>query len=71
MTEVPCPGPGWKKNPGKQPRSTRGKRVRVALENGNIAKEEGTTTAPPGWSADKARWERQGFDFDIAWYLLL
>lgn len=65
------PGPGWERNPGRLPDHARGKRVGVIMANGNEAKAEGVATAPPGWSADRARWTRRGEPFDIEWFKVL
>jgi hypothetical protein len=65
------PGPGWHVNPGFCPNGAKGKRVRVILANGFTCKDDGGTTAPPGWAADTARWDKTGFAFDIEWYKVL
>lgn len=70
----PCPGDGWEKNPGHQPDKTKGKRVAVVLMSGVSASTAPvTTTAPPGWAADKSRWEisKPLYPFDIAWFRIL
>lgn len=68
------PGPDWKPNPGRCPAEAKGKRVRVQLANGVIAKDEGGATVPPGWAADEkggCRWSKKGSPFDIAFYKVL
>lgn len=75
MTSVPCPGKGWKENPGHCPPRARGKRVRVILEHGREASYDVNPMSPPGWAADGkggCHWgKRNGFAYDIAWYLIL
>lgn len=67
-----APGPEWgHNNTGKMPGRAKGRRVKVAFANGNQAKEEGTTTAPPGWAADTTRWSITGSPFDVEWYRVL
>lgn len=52
----------FKPNPGYCPRSAKGKRVIVQLNNGTICGEEPVTTvSPPGWAADG----KQGCDWTI------
>lgn len=51
--------PGYKRNPGSQPRGTKGRRVSVALMDGEIAGE---------WAADSAKWTFRGQWFDIDQY---
>lgn len=57
-----------KPNPGYQPAETRGKRIRVRLANGYVAKDNGIQ---PGWGADTCRWRLEDFAFDIAEYEVL
>jgi hypothetical protein len=72
MPDVPCPGPGWKKNAGHQPKNSRGKRVRIVLNHGREGKYDNNPMSPPGWAADKAGWKLDDkFPFAIAWYLTL
>jgi hypothetical protein len=78
LPEVPKPGPKWRQNEGypsgKIPKGTRGKRVQVVMANGQMGKESGVSTAPPGWAADGkggCRWTLAGSPFDIAWFLVL
>lgn len=71
----------WTDNPGHQPKRTRGKRVRVILENGleemrePIYDDAFNPMSPRGWAADGkggCRWTRSNppDPFDIAKYLL-
>lgn len=56
-------------NPGHCPEEAIGKRVRVRLADGEIAKD--VPGAPPGWAADGRNgctWLRRQFPFDIAEY---
>lgn len=67
-------GDGWERNLGAQPERSRGKRVAVVLYNGTQPSTQPvTTTAPPGWSADHARWSisRPPHAFEIAWFKVL
>lgn len=54
-------------NPGNQPPSTRGKRVRVVLADGwDSAKHE-----PAGWAADTTNWSRSlGENAVMEWELI-
>lgn len=54
------------RNPGHKPREAAGKRVRGALRCGKrFGFTPVSTTAPPGWAADDARWALDGHDYDI------
>lgn len=74
LPEIEQPGPKWRKNDGKQPRGTRGKRVRVVLTNGIASVDSIAPGAAAGWAADGkggCRWTLTGHPFDIAWFLVL
>lgn len=63
------PGKGWKRNlEGRQPPSTKGKRVAVILANGSRAEGQLSPTAPPGWQSDTTRWTITDSPFDVAWW---
>lgn len=70
---IALPGKGWKKNSGQQPKSTRGKRVRVILAHGEepIYADKWNNMLKPGWGADSARWTITEDERDIVWYLTL
>lgn len=58
-----------KPNPGHCPEEATGKRVRVRLADGTLARD--VPGSAPGWAADGrggCRWERTGSPFDIAEY---
>lgn len=58
-----------KANPGRQPAETKGKRVRVWLANGSLARD--SRADKPGWEADQSRWTITGDVADIAFYEVL
>lgn len=73
MSEAIQLEPGMKPNPGYCPEDAIGKRVRVQLRTGEVAKDvEGPY--PLGWAADGktgCKWAKTGSPFDILGYEVL
>jgi hypothetical protein len=74
VSDIPCPGKGWKRNTGTMPRAARDKRIRVILAHGGEGKYDANPMSPPGWAGSPRGadpWSFKDTPFDIIWYLVL